>query len=291
MRNLLIAMLMFCACACNGQALRLSQPTYDDTVLPDASTTVMLHFDDDFLDIGGNTWASLGVYPHTFGAAKYGSAAAMATIQAGAGWYSQLKSTNATAATTFETGDFTVEFWGKAELSPVYGFAYGSDITVGQVDILSTISPYKNASLKFGGYAAAQDIAGSGVPRFASFTPTISYSDTDSTATSASTIEEDSLNSPQWHHICFERRSGTIYGYINGNQLFSIACSFDISAVLQTTLLSDYTAGALAGYLFVDDFRIKKGGYVYGGAFTPPTRAIGLQKPFKLSFSDGKISF
>jgi hypothetical protein len=74
----------------------------------------------------------------------------------------------------------------------------------------------------------------------------------------------------QWTHHALVRRSGILYWYINGTQVFSVA---------NTTNVTDtyIEVGNYASYYwngFVSSLRVVKGTAVYTGNFTPPTAPL-----------------
>ena len=70
MKKLFLTVLIMCCSTAFGQGVKIStggaiafnKPVIDTTVLPDASTTVMLHFENNYEDLGGSTWAN-GINP------------------------------------------------------------------------------------------------------------------------------------------------------------------------------------------------------------------------------------
>ena len=268
MRRLLIIALIFCACACNGQALRFSQPMYDDTVLPDASTTVMMHFENDFTDIGGSTWGAVSG-SNLWGFStdkKFGSYSMDGSGSSG----SRIQCV-ATAPFSFSTGDYTIEFFQK--IAPIY--------------FSTTFQPLAMTfSLNSGASSAVLSFSHTYSPSPTPYRLQMQYS----TSSGESAIWGSSVDSSGWHHICFERRSGTLYGYLDGVEKLSCSSTYDFSGLTSITINQpSYNSSQQSVHVFLDELRVKKGGYVYGGAFTPPTRAIGVEKPMQIKFSEPMI--
>lgn len=76
------------------------------------------------------------------------------------------------------------------------------------------------------------------------------------------------LSTGQWYHIAFVRNSGTVYGYVNGNQDFTYSYSTTVGDVT-TGYVGGNGAQDMNGY--IQDLRITKGLARYTSAFTPPT--------------------
>lgn len=74
----------------------------------------------------------------------------------------------------------------------------------------------------------------------------------------------------QWVHHAIVRRSGTLYWYINGTQVYSVANSTSTSDTYLE--VGNYAAYYWNGY--ISNFRFVKGTAVYTGNFTPPTAPL-----------------
>ena len=274
MRRLLINTLIFCACACSGQALRFSEPTWDYTALPNASTTLLMHFENDYTDLGGGTWqnAANGWNGFASDAYKFGSYSAyhqtaFNTIQ------HYFYSTTATEAVEVGAGDFTLEFWAGINVTTNSGSPSN--------DILSVSFITGAAGAYFRVYNTYSG---------ASYVPGLRFLDSGGTNFSGIYTGHGYFSGLNWFHCCFERRSGTLYGYVNGQQVMASAMAYEPVSITEVDVVA-FNRTYLAAKFYIDELRVFKGDYVYGGEFTPPTRAIGLQNPFKLSISGGEIKF
>ena len=77
-----------------------------------------------------------------------------------------------------------------------------------------------------------------------------------------------------WHHCAWVRSSGTMKMYLDGNEVYSGAETYNFS--LQTLTLGKDAASGGAGQArsYWSDLRIVKGTAVYTSAFTPPTEPL-----------------
>jgi len=292
MRRLLIILLMLSACACNGQAIkfssdgfiRFSEPMIDTTQLPDASTTVLLHFEDNLADLGGLSWINGAAYPSDtpFYFDPNGKIATCAKT------LMNTADTVVTQATTypanefdFGTGDYTVEYWAKMKITSLLNKVSGT-VSASNFIIFNSFSPSKivQFGLNFDVYC---DLIIPGPGYTCTSTPILRYYDTDTGATTATLSDEDGYN-PSWYHVCFERRSGVVYGYVNGKLKLTKASTYSAAPGLMARLQS--IDGPFGGNCYIDDFRVFKGGYVYGGEFTPPIRGIGKIYPARIKISE-----
>ena len=278
MRRAMFLFLMLCCCACvRGEGLRLGeklsfrQPVYDTTVLPDASTTILLHFDGDYNDLGNGAW-NPNYGAATFGAfvddpVKFGSNAVLTTT-ANTGY---LNGTTATSAVTVGMGDFTVEFWVSM------GNLSGTTSQGGRI-----------VDFRFynGGNGYFLGSAGYFLLSAASYSPTIEVLGFNYSTAIASKIATDSYSTAEnrWFHFCFERRSLVIYAYLDGKLMgqANMAGNYTpVSGVLMARTF--YFPSVIAGDFVVDELRFYKNGYVYGGEFTPPTHPYGIARNNRLN--------
>lgn len=272
----LLLMLCYCACA-HTDGLKLDgklsfrQPLYDTTVPPDASTSILLHFDGNYADVGGSTWNPI------FGAVTFGTfitdpvkfgTGAVLTTTANAGY---LTGTNATAAVTVGYGDFTVEYWVNM------GNLSGTTSQGGRV-----------VDFRFynGGNGYFLGSAGYFLLSAASYSPTIEVLGFNYSTAIASKIATDSYSTAEnrWFHFCFERRSLVIYAYLDGKLMgqANMAGNYTpVSGVLMARTF--YFPSVIAGDFVVDELRFYKNGYVYGGEFTPPTHPYGIARNNRLN--------
>ena len=84
-----------------------------------------------------------------------------------------------------------------------------------------------------------------------------------------------------WHHIAVTRSSGTIKGYVNGNEEISQSYSSAIDfcsggfAIIGATSIVDHPGDYdLKG--FISNLRLIKGTALYTSAFTPPTSELTI---------------
>ena len=94
-----------------------------------------------------------------------------------------------------------------------------------------------------------------------------------------------------WHHCAWVRSSGTLKMYLDGNEVYSGAETYNFS--LQTLTLGKDAASGGAGQArsYWSDLRIVKGTAVYTSAFTPPTEPLTAISGtvLHLPFTDFKI--
>lgn len=292
MKKALLIVLLLCCSACYGQRLKLTtsgaiafnEPVIDITVLPDASTTALLHFEDNLNDLGGLSWINGSTYPSDtpFNFDPNGKIATCAKT------LMNTAATVITQATTypadefdFGTGDYTVEYWAKMKITSLLDKVSGS-VTASNFIIFKSFSPNKNVQfgLKFNVYC---DLIIPGPGYTCTSTPVLRYYDTDTGATEATLSDEDGYN-PAWYHVCFERRAGVVYGYVNGKLKLTKASAYSAAPGLMARLQS--IDGPFNGNCYIDDLRVLKGGYVYGGEFSPPIRGIGKIYPARIKISE-----
>jgi len=273
MRKLLIALLMLCACACNVQALRFSEPVFDTTQLPNASTTCLMHFDGDYTDLGGGTWqdgikawSDLASDSFKFGSHSLHNKTEFNTTSP------YLFMSSGTEAFNCVLSDFTLEFWAGINMISASNSSYHTLLIALE---RSASSAYFYTYINHSG---------------SSYRAGLRYVDPQIGAHSAiySTSYSDGVIS--WFHCCFERRSGTLYAFINGVELFNTSMPFALAGVTGA-YISTFNDPSLNANFYLDEFRFYKNGYVYGGEFTPPTRPIGLEKSMRIGISDGEIKF
>lgn len=77
-----------------------------------------------------------------------------------------------------------------------------------------------------------------------------------------------------WRHMAYVRRSGVVYGYVNGTQYFTVA---NTDLITDTSIplyvgTGEISAGTYKGY--ITNLHIMKGVAKYTGNFTPPTSPI-----------------
>ena len=163
----------------------------------------------------------------------------------------------------FGTGDFTVEVWVFPESTSVHQMIMDTctpGATGGTTGRLALyINPNKLAYYKPGG--------------------TVNQSN-------SATIIPFS-----WHHCAWVRSSGTLKMYLDGNEVYSGAETYNFS--LQTLTLGKDAASGGAGQAraYWSDLRIVKGTAVYTSAFTPPTAPLTAISGtvLHLPFTDFKI--
>ncbi len=269
--------LVFCfALACNAGQISFSDPVIDTQVLPNASTTVLMHFDGDFTDISGNIWTNGAWNGFSTNFYKFGNAAgADGKAKSAAQKVSYVTSTTATSSFKFGTGDYTIEFWVALEVIDFSGphsiefqallLRINGSPTQTQFEFRPRVHADKSYEVR-----ARRQIYGN-------------YADT--TFSAAKT-------SAEWIHLAFERVSGVSTIYINGSIEQTSPDIFDINYAGITDIhLQAFTPPNIGMNVYIDELRVTTGGYVYGGAFTPPTRAIGFEKPMQIKLSDGEIKF
>jgi len=164
----------------------------------------------------------------------------------------------------FGTGDFTVEAWVFPEAMSVHQMimdtctpgATGS--TAGRLALY--LNPNKMAYYKPGTGTTNQSNSATMVPF-------------------------------SWHHCAWVRSSGTMKMYLDGNEVYSGAETYNFS--LQTLTLGKDAASGGAGQAraYWSDLRIVKGTAVYTSAFTPPTEPLTAISGtvLHLPFTDFKI--
>lgn len=163
------------------------------------------------------------------------------------------------------TGDFTIQFWAAIDIdtakifgTPHYGLRYW-------------VSGDKNMGCYFGVEHNLADPT--------QYKPAIQLYTTDANTTGMSVGDwETGIN---WHHCCFERRSGTIYAYLDGKEIFSVvdASSFEPSGVF---VIGELASAYADGTIYIDHLTVHRDEYIYGGEFIP------LERP-RLSFSPKEV--
>lgn len=274
MRKLLIVLLILCACACNGQALKISSggavkfsdPMIDTTQLPDASSAILLHFENNLEDLGGATWVNPALTGWTgFSDAhpKFGSYSLKHDSSYSSTsnyWYS----ITIPATFTIGTGDYTLEFWLGTEFKNSTGPGANQLFSI-VVTSMGGINSFFGIDMAlFGG----------------SYYPQIWHDDTYVTR-----ISGDSSLMPagfSWYHVAFVRSSGTIKGYIDGQEIISRACATDIGAIssLGVYAFNDVTRQT---EMQIDELHLCYGAK-YTAEFTPPSKPFGAKKPMNIKF-------
>jgi len=250
--------------------------------LPDASTTVLLHLDGNVNDVAGNPWLNAtggGLYPwQNFDSTDkvFGQSLSATLLQTDT--VSRTITTTATSAFTMGTGDFTIEFW--LGINVTYLNANGSLPLPFSVPLL------------FSGGAANFRIA---VERYgvAQYRISSEFYNTTSSSTyyKGYAAGYNSLNTVIWHHYCVEKRAGFVYVYIDGVQVASGADNGSITNLASPIKLAAQntdSAHAMGYRVYLDELRVKKGGFVHGGAFTPASAPYGTTST---GSSGGKLIF
>ena len=272
--------LLLMALPCAGSTVAFGEPFVDTAQLPDASTTVLLHFDGNLVDVGGADWAddvnSFDGYSSTskFGLSKYKDLV-FTTTQ-----YS-FTSTNATGAVSLYTNDFTVEYWAAIDIN---SYSAGSSLN----NVLFSLVFSNNVLTVQQAFTVLISFAGGGTTYYLSARYTDSF-----TNNYSGSLGAGYGSGLVWHHFAFERRSGTLYIYINGTQVATGALPTDLTPAAIDYALA-YTVGkaSLDATFYLDELRVKNDGYVYGGAFVPEDRAFGPVIYQKLiTAPDGKLIF
>ncbi len=76
----------------------------------------------------------------------------------------------------------------------------------------------------------------------------------------------------QWNHIAIVRNSGTIYGYINGKQVFTVANTTNYASGTMGIGAEPAGGNAVVGYM--SNVRLVVGTAVYTAEFVPPTTTL-----------------
>jgi hypothetical protein len=145
----------------------------------------------------------------------------------------------ATTGSPFLTGDFTVEAWVHVA-TPSSGF----------VIFESRDMDLTNSGFVFYVRSTSKLTFGAGSPFVA-------------------TEGTTNLSANSWLHAALVRSSGTVKGYLNGVEQFSVANSFNFTLTSWRVGSSWNAISASSGY--IDDLRITKGVARYTSNFTPPT--------------------
>ena len=276
MKKLFLTVLIMCCSTAFGQGVKIStggaiafnKPVIDTTVLPDASTTALLHFENNLLDLGGGTWASAWS-GFSSDVKKFGKYSIYHQTAFNTNAYS-FSSTTATAAFTMGTDDFTVEFW--AGINVTKNTVGGNQDTI---LALAIVTGEAFSLLEVGNIYNS-------VPNNTQYVPYLRLRTHLGIQFSGTYPGHGFFSGLNWFHICFERRSGTLYCYVNGQQVASGA----MGALTSVTSIefSAYNRTYLAATFYVDELRAYRGGYVYGGEFTPPSEPFGIKKNNRLNF-------
>lgn len=275
MKKLFLIVLIMCCSTAFGQCIGLaggrigfSKPFIDTSVLPDASTTALLHFENNLLDLGGGTWSS-GWSGFSADNKKFGKYSIYHQTAFNTNAYS-FSSTTATSAFTMGTDDFTIEFW--AGINVTQNNVGGNNDTILSLSIAS-------------GEAFNLLVVGNiynSVPNNKQYVPYLRLSTHLGIQFSGTYTGHGFFSGLNWFHICFERRSGILYCYINGQQVAAGAMG-EISNVT-SIWFSAHNRTYLSATFYVDELRAYKGGYVYGGEFSPPSEPFGIKKNNRLNF-------
>lgn len=274
MRRLLIILLTLSACACNGQAIRFSsdgfirfsEPMIDTTQLPDASSAILLHFENNLTDLGGATWVNPALYGWTgfsdtqpkFGiySLKHDSTYSTDSNY----WYS----TTIPATFSIGTGDYTIEFWLGTDLKSSTDSSTDFILSFRVESAGSIISNYGLRMEVFNGnyrlkmyhsdsFSAAVDGYGDWMPEDLS-----------------------------WHHYAFVRNSGTLKGYIDGQEIISRSCTTNVGAISQF-VVSAFNSITRQTEIQIDELHMCYGAK-YTEEFTPPAKPFGAKKPMSIKF-------
>lgn len=164
-----------------------------------------------------------------------------------------------TAAMTIGTGDFTVEGW-----------FYTDDV----------IQPYAVA-WTIGAYGTSTGMGGKLASDGTSVTVALYRFDPYANiAVSHTSLKAGYVNG--WHHIVWQRTSGTVRIYVDGTNVVSGTWTGDVSLPVRVRLgtMNQYTGGVddfSYNYAYsgsIDEFRLTVGAARYSSDFTPPTSAF-----------------
>ena len=270
MKKLLFVFVILCCCCGFAQQIKLSQSFLDTTVPGDANDLSILHFENNLTDACGFlTWnLSTGLNPFfSENAAKFGDY----------GLRSADSNTNAWSFTGFSggidfgigTGDFTLEYWLRA----------------GAMSVFSPSAKYLFLITDFDNYRLRM---------YYEKTATTTYLQPYAFVSGEELYFSNQERSSDWVHVCYERHSGVLRAYIDG--VFLGASSGNLgTASINTIGFSFYRVGNvyLQFEFDIDELRISRAARYGTGSnnFTPPTRAIGVEKPMEIKLSDGEIKF
>jgi len=275
MKKLFLIVLIMCCSTAFGQCIGLasgrigfSKPFIDTSVLPDASTTALLHFENNLLDLGGGTWSN-GWSGFSADNKKFGKYSIYHQTVANTSAYS-FSSTTATSAFTMGNDDFTIEFWA--------GINVTKNNVGGNKDTILSLSIASGEAFNL---LVVGNIYNS-VPNNKQYVPYLRLSTHLGIQFSGTYTGHGFFSGLNWFHICFERRGGTLYCYVNGQQVASGAMG-EISNVT-SIWFSAHNRTYLSATFYVDELRVHKGGYVYGGEFSPPSEPFGIKKNNRLNF-------
>lgn len=164
---------------------------------------------------------------------KYGTA----SVSFDGSTSSYINSTAAASNFTFGTGDFTIEFW-----------------------VLTNAASTSQGLCDF--------TTGSGTR------PTLFISNSNQITFESGSVFGifGTIATSTWYHVALARSSGTLRGFLNGTQGFSVADSNSYTATVVT--FGRWYTTSLGFNGFLDDIRIIKGGAAYTSNFTAPTDAL-----------------
>ena len=212
-----------------------------------SNVTALLHMDGSnngttFTDETGKTWTAGGDAKTSTSQIKYGTASLATTGSAGAG-----RVVSTSNGLSLGSGDFTVEFFYRANAT---GASQPSPLTFAE-----DLSAYNNANnwVFIGNYQNNVSV----------------WIANSKLLTSAVDIYD--LN---WHHLVFERISGTGYLYIDGTlqQSTGIGTNFSNTSGMWIANQNDFTDRSSNGN--IDEFRVTRGVGRYSSNFTPPTASF-----------------
>ena len=214
--------------------------SYDKLILHSNTTNGSTTFTDSSSSAHGLT--AVGNAQHTTASLHSGFGTSSIIVDGTGDW---VISNSTSADWSFGTGDFTIDFWARTNVTGAHGtFVHNRNATSG---------------------AANRWWIGQSAGKIGLNTNTaiITGSTTMSTGT--------------WYHVAFVRSSGTLSCYLNGVSDATAITSYtvDFSPVDKLTIGGSDPAGALAYNGQIDEMRISKGIARWTSGFTPETSAYG----------------
>ena len=180
----------------------------------------------------------------------------------------------------FGTGDFTIECWMNCSNFGTTS-SYNRVLCVGSTFMLGS-----GTGAEFVIFASSSNTPGG-----------ITYNLTGNAGNINPTItsSNSAMNTNSWYHLAMTRRSGTMYGFINGGLLYSVNNTASVSG---TSGVSIGAALSTSSYFngSISNVRVVKGTALYTGSFTPSNSPLDVIASASLlachdtSIKDGSVN-
>jgi formylglycine-generating enzyme required for sulfatase activity len=259
MRRLLTLCFLLLCCVVSAQSIALlvggrialTGPFTGATGLPDEYTTALLHFDGNYIDQAGNTWAGADAGNLSTAQKKFGSGSLLSSTLA-APYY---LAASITRDIIDPAQDFAIDFWQMVEYLQLIGGPLN-------IVISGTGSKYINIEIRYSSTIGSEQSTALIYVR---------YYDGVNIVASAEALAADVLFET-WGHLCFSVSSGVIYVFHNGIDITGDRSGSSVDFTPTEIRMSLAASSIFAAY--VDELRIVNG-TAPNAAFTPPTQPYG----------------